>query len=75
MGTCTLLSSSSPLLCFCPFAALIATQVGNKVGDVERFGDNVENEYDQGRADVDRFDGNVGNAYDQGRDEGRNDNW
>ena len=35
---------------------------GRKVGDAERFGD-----------DVDRYDDNVDNAYDQGRDERRYD--
>jgi hypothetical protein len=42
----------------------VAGWVGEKVGDVERFGDDVENYGDS-----------IGDAYDQGRDEGRDDDY
>lgn len=42
----------------------VAGWVGEKVGDVERFGDDVQDYGDD-----------IGDAYDQGREEGRDDDY
>lgn len=44
----------------------VAGWTGDKVGDAERYGDNVQER-------VGEFNDNVGNAYDQGKQEGRDD--